>query len=171
MAILYQTAFCTLVFELLSHSAWKKKRKKKLSQDDPILGFYNPLSSSLQGLGRIFSAHDDSLVQKLKSFFMQLSAALSCILRFDTPRDKDTISVLLQRKIDSQWEKNAKMRPSAHKWLLGYLSVLPALIRWVLIYNLYVIATYNGQNYKLSETFHLQRESIIAVNRESTVNI
>lgn len=61
MAILQQTAFCTWVFELLSYSAWKKK-KKKLSQDDPILGFYNPPSSSLQGLRRIFSAHDDSLV-------------------------------------------------------------------------------------------------------------
>lgn len=61
MAVLQQAAFCSWVFEMLSHSVWEKK-KEKLSQDDPILGFYNPLSSSLRGLWRIFSAHNDSLV-------------------------------------------------------------------------------------------------------------
>lgn len=62
MAVLQQTAFCSRVFEMLSHSVWEKKEEEKLSQDDPILGFYNPLSSSLRGLWRIFSAHNDSLV-------------------------------------------------------------------------------------------------------------
>ena len=59
MAVLQQTARCIFVFEMLSHSTTKKKKKKRLSQDDPILGFYDPLTSSLQELWCIILAHDD----------------------------------------------------------------------------------------------------------------
>lgn len=72
--ILQQTAFCTWVFECYPILLGEKK---KLSQDDPILGFYHPLSSSLQGPYRIFSACNDSCFAISNLFFMQLSASLS----------------------------------------------------------------------------------------------
>lgn len=42
---------------------------------------------------------------------MQLSAALAFFLHFDTPRDKDTVSVLLQIKIDPQFIEGKNAEP------------------------------------------------------------
>lgn len=61
MGLLFQTPFCT-IFVLLSHSASKKEKEKKkqLSKDDAIWGFYIPLISSPQGHRFIFLVHYDS---------------------------------------------------------------------------------------------------------------
>lgn len=126
MTILQQTAFCTWVFEMLSHSAWRKKIKKKAQLRWSHFRLFQSSLFISPGASAYLLSPRWLIGLETEFFFDEIKCNSFFYLPFhhDTPRD----SISSTSEID--WstvhsEKNVKKRLYYYEWL----SVLTALIR------------------------------------------